>query len=76
MSKPKEYKVSFIPLTTQYDYLVKAKNEDEAYDKGRDELMYAIGRDASKDWECLDIKEIKDECWDSDWLRNYKLQKI
>ena len=32
-----------------------------SHDRGRDELMYAIGRDASKDWECLDIKEIKDE---------------
>ena len=62
MSKPKEYKVSFIPSDTlQYDYLIKAKNEDQAYDKGRDELMYAIGRDASKDWECLNIEEINDE---------------
>ena len=58
MSKPKEYKVSFIPSDTlQYDYLIKAKNEDEAYDKGRDELMYAIGRDASKDWECSNVEE-------------------
>ena len=40
MTKPKEYRVSFIPSeTTQYDYLVKAKNEDQAYDKARDELM-------------------------------------
>tara|TARA_R100001015_G_scaffold16150_1_gene8083 strand:- start:542 stop:733 length:192 start_codon:yes stop_codon:yes gene_type:complete len=63
MSKPKEYKVSFMPyVALQYDYVVEAKDEDEAYDKGRDELRYAIGRDASKDWECLDIKEIKDEC--------------
>ena len=62
MSKPKEYKVSFIPSDTlQYDYLIKAKNEDQAYDKGRDELMYAIGRDASKDWECSEIKEMNDE---------------
>ena len=62
MSKPKEYKVSFIPSDTlQYDYLIKAKNEDQAYDKGRDELMYAIGRDASKDWECSEIKKMNDE---------------
>lgn len=62
MSKPKEYRVSFMPyVALQYDYVVEAKDEDEAYDKGRDELRYAIGRDASKDWECLDIKEMKDE---------------
>jgi hypothetical protein len=62
MSKLKEYKVSFIPSDTlQYDYLIKAKNEDQAYDKGRDELMYAIGHDASKDWECSEIKEMDHE---------------
>ena len=63
MSKPTQYKVSFIPYETlQYDYVVEAKDEDEAYDKGRDELRYAIGRDASKDWECLDIEEVSNEC--------------
>ena len=30
MSKPKEYRVSFIPYDTlQYDYVVEAKDEDE-----------------------------------------------
>ena len=62
MSKPKEYKVSFIPFTTQYDYLVKAKNEDEAGDLAYERLIMAIGRDASKDWECSNVEEINNEC--------------
>ena len=59
MSKPKEYRVSFMPYDTlQYDYVVKAKNEDEAGDLAYEELKMAIGRDASKDWECSNVEEI------------------
>ena len=62
MSKPKEYKVSFTPTNAlQYDYRVVAKDEDEAYDAGVYRLIEAIGRDASKDWKCHDIKETNDE---------------
>ena len=33
MSRPTQYRVSFIPYETlQYDYVVEAKNEDEAQD--------------------------------------------
>ncbi len=60
MSKPKEYTVSFMPFDTlQYNYVVEAKDEDEAYEKGKEELRWAIGHDASKDWECSDIEEKK-----------------
>ena len=58
MSKPTQYRVSFIPFETlQYDYVVEAKNEDEAQDLAKQELIWAIGRDASKDWECSNIEE-------------------
>jgi len=62
MSKPKKYRVSFIPYETlQYDYLVEAKDEDEAQDLANEELMMTIGRDASKDWGCSNVEEVKDE---------------
>ena len=61
MSKKKEYRVSFIPYETlQYDYVVEAKNEDEALDLANEELIMAIGRDASKDWECSNVEEVND----------------
>jgi len=62
MSKPKEYRVSFKPYDPlQYDYIVKAKNEDEAYDAGVYRLIEAIGFDASKDWEWSKTEEVNDE---------------
>jgi hypothetical protein len=62
MSKPKEYRVSFIPYETlQYDYVVEANNEDEAQDLANEELIMAIGRDASKDWECSNVERVNDE---------------
>lgn len=62
MSKPKEYRVSFVPFETlQYDYVVEAKDEDEAGDLAYEELKMAIGRDASKDWECSNVEEINNE---------------
>ena len=59
MSRPTQYKVSFIPYETlQYDYVVEAKNEDEAQDLANKELQFSIGYDASKDWECSSVEEI------------------
>ena len=38
------YRVSFIPQENlQYDYVVEAKNEDEAQDKAKEQLMWEIG---------------------------------
>ncbi len=63
MSKPTQYRVSFIPYETlQYDYIVEAKNEDEAFDKAEQELRFAIGYDNAKhNFECSNIKEVSDE---------------
>lgn len=62
MSKPKEYRVSFRPYETlQYDYVVEAKNEDEAQDLANEELIMAIGRHASKYWECNNVEKVNDE---------------
>ena len=59
MSRPTQYKVSFIPYETlQYDYVVEAKNEDEAQDLANKELQFSIGYDCSKDWECSNVEEI------------------
>ena len=61
MSRPTQYRVSFIPYETlQYDYVVEAKNEDDAADLAYEELILAIGRDAAKDWECSNIQEVND----------------
>lgn len=61
MSRPKEFKVFFTPHDTcEYVYVVEAKNEDEAYDKGRYRLIDAIGYDASKDWVCSDVRRKND----------------
>jgi|TARA_B100001939_G_scaffold339133_1_gene345553 hypothetical protein len=63
MSRAKEYRVSFMPYDAlQYDYVVEAKNEDEAGDLAYERLIMAIGRDASKDWECSNVEEINNEC--------------
>ena len=57
MSK-KQYKVTFMPVEhAHYDYYVKAKNENEAYRLAKEELIWEIGYDASKDWECYDTVE-------------------
>ena len=63
MSRPTQYKVSFIPYETlQYDYVVEAKNEDEAFDKAEQELRFAIGYDNAKhNFECSNIEEVSDE---------------
>jgi hypothetical protein len=61
MSRPTQYRVSFIPYETlQYDYVVEAKNEDEAQDLANKELQFSIGNDASKDWECSNVEEVSD----------------
>ena len=49
MSRPTQYRVSFIPVNTlQYDYEVEAKNEDEAFDKAT-EHMNNSGYDPTTD---------------------------
>ena len=60
MSRPTQYRVSFIPYETlQYDYVVEAKNEDEAFDRAEQELRFAIGYDNAKhNFECSNIKEV------------------
>ncbi len=62
MSRPTQYKVSFIPYETlQYDYVVEANNEDEAFDKAEQELRFAIGYDNAKhNFECSNIEEVSD----------------
>ena len=62
MSRPTQYKVSFIPYETlQYDYVVEAKNEDEAFDKAEQELRFAIGYDNAKhNFEFSNIEEVSD----------------
>ena len=63
MSKPTQYRVSFIPYDTlQYDYVVEAKNEDEAFNKAQQELRFAIGYDNAKhNFECSNIEEVSDD---------------
>ena len=57
----KIYEVTFVPIgSLSYTYTVDAKDEDTAYDDAKQELRFAIGYDASKDWECSDIKEINE----------------
>ena len=62
MSRPTQYKVSFIPYETlQYDYVVEANNEDEAFDKAEQELRFAIGYDNAKhNFKCSNIEEVSD----------------
>ena len=62
MSRPTQYKVSFILYETlQYDYVVEANNEDEAFDKAEQELRFAIGYDNAKhNFECSNIEEVSD----------------
>ena len=62
MSRPTQYKVSFIPYETlQYDYVVEANNEDEAFDKAEQELRFAIGYDNAKhNFEFSNIEEVSD----------------
>ena len=58
----KEYRIKFIPIDTlEYTYRVEGKDEDDAYFKAKDLLRFDIGYDASKDFECDDIKEVDDE---------------
>ena len=62
MSRPTQYRVSFIPYETlQYDYVVEAKNKNEAQDLANKELQFSIGYDASKDWECSNVEEVSDD---------------
>lgn len=58
----KKYFVKFMPIVgLHYSYYVEAKNEDDAYEMGKEELQGAIGRDAAKDWEMEDCIEENDD---------------
>ena len=60
--KLKTYEVSFIPSSTlQYNYVVEAKDEDEAYYKAQDELRFDLGYDKAKDFNCNKIQESDNE---------------
>ena len=62
MSRPTQYKVSFIPYESlQFDYVVEANNEDEAFVKAEQELRIAIGYDNAKhNFEFSNIEEVSD----------------
>ena len=54
----KPYHVSFIPVETlEYEYVVEAESEDDAYDAAEEQLQEAIGWDAAKDFQLNDLEE-------------------
>jgi hypothetical protein len=54
----KTYLVSWIPVETlEYEYVVEAESEDDAYDAAEEQLQEAIGWDAAKDFQLKDIVE-------------------
>ena len=42
----------------------------------KEEFLKSYSYLTEKEYDLTKIKEMNDECWDSDWLQNYKLQKI
>ena len=57
-SKPKSYRVSFIPIQTlEYEYVVEASNEDDAYYAAKELLQEDIGWDAAKDFHLRNLDE-------------------
>ena len=57
-NKPKSYRVSFIPIETlQYEYVVEAKTEDDAYYAAKELLQEDIGWDRAKDFQLCDLDE-------------------
>lgn len=56
--EPKTYRVSFIPVETlQYEYVVEAESEDDAYYAAQELLQEDIGWDAAKDFQLRDLDE-------------------
>ena len=56
--KPKTYRVSFIPIQTlEYEYVVEANNEDDAYYAAKELLQDDIGWDAAKDFHLRTLDE-------------------
>lgn len=54
----KTYRVSFIPIQTlEYEYVVEAKNDDDAYYAAKELLQDDIGWDAAKDFHLQTLKE-------------------
>lgn len=50
------FKVSFVPHDAlQYNYIVEAKNKDDAHDQAKDQLRFDVGYDKAKDFECNNI---------------------
>lgn len=57
-SKPKNYRVSFIPIQTlEYEYVVEANDEDGAYYAAKELLQEDIGWDAAKDFNLHNLDE-------------------
>ena len=55
--QPKTYTVFLQPISeTFYAYEIDAENESDAEHQAFELLRDAIGWDASKDWECSDIR--------------------
>ena len=58
MSYYKTYRVSFIPIQPlEYEYVVEATNEDDAYYVAKELLQEAIGWDAAKDFHLRTLDE-------------------
>ena len=58
MSYYKTYRVSFIPIQTlEYEYVVEATNEDDAYYAAKELLQEDIGWDAAKDFHLRTLEE-------------------
>ncbi len=63
MSEAKNYyTVTFVPSDClSYAYTVEAEDEDDAYAEAKEQLQWAIGRDAAKDWEMSGCVEENDD---------------
>ena len=56
--KQKTYRVSFIPIQTlEYEYVVEAKNDYDAYHAAKELLQDDIGWDAAKDFHLRTLEE-------------------
>lgn len=56
------FTVTFVPNDClSYEYYVEAVDEAGAYDVAQEELQWAIGRDAAKDWNASGCVEDTDE---------------
>ena len=75
----KEYIVSFAPSDyLEYVFSVDAEDEYDARRKGREELQWSIGWDASKDFDCVSAKtdDEAEECSTQDSNVKYYIADI